>query len=59
MGNKATTVEQQITQLKKRGMLMDLGEDKAKEILLDIGYYRFGFYGNPFEKDSHQCNQRH
>lgn len=51
MGSIATTVEEQIAQLKKRGMLMDLGEEKAKEILLDIGYYRFGFYSNPFETD--------
>lgn len=34
-----------------RGMVMDLGENKAKEILLDIGYYRLGFYWNPFEID--------
>lgn len=32
-------------------MVMDLGEEKAKEILLDIGYYRLGFYWNPFEID--------
>lgn len=51
MGKVATTVEQQIEKLKKRGMEMDLGEEKAKEILLDIGYYRLGFYWNPFEID--------
>lgn len=53
MGNTATTVEQQIQKLKDRGMVMDWGENKAKEILLDIGYYRLGFYWNPFEIDAH------
>ncbi len=51
MGKKATTVQEQIKKLKARNMVMDLGEDKAKEILLDIGYYRLGFYWNPFEID--------
>jgi len=51
MGKKATTVEAQIQKLTDRGMTMDLGEDKAKEVLLDIGYYRLGFYWNPFEID--------
>ena len=51
MGKKATTVEEQIEKLKSRNMVMDLGENKAKEILLDIGYYRLGFYWNPFEID--------
>ncbi len=32
-------------------MVMDWGEEKAKEILLDIGYYRLGFYWNPFQID--------
>lgn len=52
MGNKVLTVEKQIEQLIERGMVMDLGESKAKEVLLDIGYYRLGFYWNPFEIDS-------
>lgn len=51
MGKKATTVDEQIQKLTERGMIMDLGVDKAKEILLDIGYYRLGFYWNPFEVD--------
>lgn len=51
MGKKASTIEQQIAILKKRGMVFDCGEEKAKEILLDIGYYRLGFYWFPFEKD--------
>jgi len=46
---KATTVEQQIKALKDRGMQIDTGEEKAKEILNDIGYFRLGFYCFPFE----------
>lgn len=52
MGKVATTVLEQIDKLKGRGMEMDWGEEKAKEILLDIGYYRLGFYWNPFEVDA-------
>lgn len=51
MGGIAITVEDQIIKLIGRGMDMDLGEEKAKEVLLDIGYYRLGFYWNPFEID--------
>lgn len=48
MGNKAITVSKQIEQLKERGMIIeDLA--KAEEVLLDIGYYRLGFYWFPFE----------
>ncbi len=32
-------------------MYLNLGEDKAKEVLLDVGYYRMGFYWHPLEKD--------
>lgn len=45
---KATTVYEQIEKLKSRGMIID-NDDKAKENLLDIGYYRLGFYWFPFE----------
>lgn len=53
MGNKATTIEEQIKKLSERGMVFENAEEieKAKEILLDIGYYRLGFYWNPFEVD--------
>ena len=45
----ATTIDEQIELLKSRGMIIkDL--DKAKENLLDIGYFRLGFYWFPFEK---------
>ncbi len=39
----ATTIEEQIQLLRSRGMEFP-NEEKAKEILLDIGYYRLGFY---------------
>ena len=45
----ATTVEEQLEILKSRGLIID-NEEKAKEILLDIGYFRLGFYWFPFEK---------
>jgi abortive infection bacteriophage resistance protein len=51
MGKKASTATEQIVVLKKRGMVFDCGEAKAEEILLDIGYYRLGFYWFPFEID--------
>lgn len=53
MGSKATTVEEQIQKLSNRGMVFENEDEisKAKEILLDIGYYRLGFYWNPFEID--------
>lgn len=50
MGYKATSVEEQIQLLKSRGLTIDLEEQKVKEVLLDIGYYRLGFYWNPFEE---------
>ena len=46
---KATTIEQQISLLQERGMVI-VDIEKAKEYLLDIGYYRLGFYWFPFEK---------
>ncbi|KAB2859870.1 MAG: Abi family protein [Flavobacteriales bacterium] len=51
MGNKATKIEEQIQLLKDRGMVLEYPEEKVKELLLDIGYYRLGFYWNPFEID--------
>lgn len=51
MGRLATNTSVQIQYLKDRGMIHDFDEGKIKEFLLDIGYYRLGFYWNPFEKD--------
>ena len=45
---KATTIEEQIKRLRNRNVTI-ADEEKAKENLLDIGYYRLGFYFFPFE----------
>jgi abortive infection bacteriophage resistance protein len=47
---EATTVDEQIARFRERGMLLDDSEEKIKEELLDIGYFRLGFYCFPFEK---------
>ena len=49
MHKKATTFDDQILKLRSRGVEIS-DEEKAKEILADIGYYRLGFYFFPFEK---------
>jgi abortive infection bacteriophage resistance protein len=54
MGSKATTFNTQIQLLQSRGMTFDIPIPKVIEFLSDIGYYRLGFYWNPFEK-----NQNH
>lgn len=51
MGRIATNTITQIKCLTDRGMILDYDEPKIKEFLLDIGYYRLGFYWNPFEID--------
>ncbi|MDR3127670.1 MAG: Abi family protein [Tannerellaceae bacterium] len=56
---KATTIEQQIDIFKQRGMILDEGEEKAKEALSDIGYFRLGFYCCPFEKKPHSSFRDH
>lgn len=48
MAKVAIDVDEQIRLLRQRGMTIDNAE-KAKEVLLDIGYYRLGFYWFPFE----------
>ena len=50
MTKRATTISEQIELLKSRGMAIP-DEHKAEEILMDIGFYRLGFYAFPFEKD--------
>ena len=49
MAKSATTIDQQLDLLNSRGLNISCRE-KAREILLDIGYYRLGFYLFPFEK---------
>lgn len=46
---QALDIDEQIQMLRSHGMLFD-DEEKAKEILLDVGFYRFGFYSFPFER---------
>lgn len=54
---KAKSIEQQMELLSSRGVLIS-NEKKAKEVLLDIGYYRLGFYFFPFEKSYPKPNGR-
>ena len=49
MDKKATTLDEQIQLMRSRGIQID-DEGKAKEYLMDIGYYRLGFYMFPYEK---------
>lgn len=44
----AITLDQQIERLRNKGVVIE-DEDKAKECLADIGYYRLGFYTHSFE----------
>ncbi len=53
MTKRATTLDEQIVLLRKRGVEI-VSEEKAKECLLDIGYYRLCSYLFPFEK-SYPC----
>ncbi|MDR0824337.1 MAG: Abi family protein [Prevotella sp.] len=55
---ESTTIEEQLRVLTNRGMTLDIGDDKAKEILGDIGYFRLGFYCFPFEKSYPQKQKR-
>lgn len=54
----ATTLDEQIAILRGRGMVI-CDEQKAKEVLLDIGYYRIGFYTFPYEIDTKQAHRDH
>lgn len=49
MNKKATTLDEQIELLRSRGVVV-VNEEKAKECLLDIGYFRLCSYLFPFEK---------
>lgn len=46
---RATTIDEQIALLKSRGMII-ADEQKAREILSDIGYFRLCTYFFPFEQ---------
>ena len=45
---QAKSLDEQITILRSRNVIIK-DEEKAKEYLSDIGYYRLGFYSFPFE----------
>ena len=57
MGNIAKNVDEQIDLLQSRGMIIN-DIEKAKEVLLDVGYYRLGFYWFPYEVDYPQKHHR-
>lgn len=46
---KALNINDQMQLLEDRGVVFD-NKSKAEEILLDVGYYRLGFYAFPFER---------
>lgn len=58
MPKKATYLHEQIALLRSRGMVIT-DEQKAEEILLDVGYYRLGFYAYPFEINPQQQPRDH
>lgn len=57
MIKKATTLEEQVTLLRGRGVVIT-SEEKAKECLLDIGYFRLCSYLFPFEKSYPNLSNR-
>lgn len=54
---KALNIDNQIQLLARRGVIFD-NIPKAEEILLDVGYYRLGFYAFPFERTFPEINNR-
>lgn len=48
MGRKAKPLKEQVDLLQKRGMIIN-DTEKARRILLEIGWYRMSFYWFPFE----------
>lgn len=48
MGRRAKPLQEQVALLRKRGMIIAEPE-KARQILLEIGWYRMSFYWFPFE----------
>ena len=58
MDKKATTLDEQIQLMRSRGIQIE-DEGKAKEYLMDIGYYRLGFYMFPYEKNPNLSRRTH
>lgn len=48
MGRKAKPLQEQIKKLRERGMIIN-NPEKARDILLEVGWYRMSFYWFPFE----------
>lgn len=48
MGRKAKPLQEQINKLRRRGMTVN-DPEKARQILLEVGWYRMSFYWFPFE----------
>ena len=57
MGQKAISIDEQIQLLHSRGIVIN-NEEKAKEVLFDVGYFRLGFYWFPFELTYPQKDNR-
>jgi abortive infection bacteriophage resistance protein len=53
----ALSINEQLTLMKSRGLTV-VNENKAKEVLEDIGYYRLGFYLFPFEQTYPKLHHR-
>ena len=47
---KATTIDEQIELYENRNCELDIDEKEIKQILMDVGYFRLGFYSFPFEE---------
>jgi abortive infection bacteriophage resistance protein len=54
----ATTVEEQIQLYKDRGCILDIDEKRIKQILMNVGCFRLGFYAFPFEETYPQKENR-
>lgn len=57
MIKQALSIDEQLALLKSRGLVV-VDDNKAKEVLGDIGYYRLGFYLFPFEQTYPELHHR-
>ena len=56
MGSTATDIDSQIKILEERGLIIH-DYAKTKELLLDVGYYRLGFYFYYFQDTEHNFEE--
>ena len=54
---RAITIKEQIAKLRNRGVIIS-NEQKAEEVLLDIGYFRLCSYFFPFEESYPEYDDR-